>query len=121
MTEPETPPEGTPEGGDILEVVRREIGQALDGLFSSGKADVADGGGSAPPASTDKPLTAAEVQRLARDEMSRAQAELAAKRKAAKAATAPAAPAAPAAGSEPAPAVRRGGEKVQHAIWGEKE
>lgn len=122
MTEPAPPPEPSGEGGaNLIDVIRREIGQALDGLFSSGKADVEEGTGSAPPASIEKPLTAAEVQRLARDEMTRAQAELAAKRKAAKATAASASPPAPPAGQEPAPATRGRWEKFQHAIWGEKE
>ena len=125
MTDTGTPaPESAPpaEPG-LVETIRHEIAQALGSLFDSGEATVTDGGGStAPPA--EQPLTAAAVQRIAREEMARAQAELRTKSQAKKPpAPAPAAPAA-ASGTpapEPTPHVRGAWEKFQHALWGEKD
>jgi hypothetical protein len=113
--EPDTPPEG-PSSESLVETVRSVVGEALGDLFSSGKADVAEGV-KAPEKAAEKTLTAADVQRLARDEMSRAQEELRAKRAKKAPAAQPAAPEKP----PPAPAVRGFWEKIQHGIWGEKD
>ncbi len=124
--EPTTPaPEPSADGQEgLIATIRHEISEALGSLFDGGEATVAEGGGTtAPPA--EKPLTAADVQRLAREEMARAQAELRTKSQK-KAAPAPAssgpaggAPTTPA--PEPTPHVRGAWEKFQHALWGEKD
>ncbi|MDA8312844.1 MAG: hypothetical protein M0Z46_19975 [Actinomycetota bacterium] len=118
-------PASPPDQEGLIATIRHEISEALGTLFDGGEATVAEGGGTtAPPA--EKPLTAADVQRLAREEMARAQAELRSKSQAKKAAPAPAS-AAPAAAAPTTPApeeppkVRGAWEKVRHALWGDKD
>ena len=119
MTEPNTnaAPDADAAGGDLVATVRQVVREVLGDLFSSGNGDVQDDGEKAPPADTAKPLTAAEVQRLAREEMSRAQAELKARRAAVKGKEPEAAKPTP----PPAPAARGAWEKFQHSLWGEKD
>lgn len=115
-------PDETSGGDGLVETIRQVVGEALGELFDSGRADVAEGASAAADAA-EKPLTAAEVQRLARDEMAKAQAALKAKKTAKTPAKAPAPDAAqaPANSAPPAPSVRSLWEKVQHGIWGEKD
>lgn len=115
------PPATEPEGEGLVETIRSVVGEALGELFDSGKADVAEGGAKAEKA--DKPLTAADVQRIAAEEMGKAQDALRAKRAAKSQAAAKPSPqggAAPTAAA-PAPHVRGWWERLQHGIWGEKD
>jgi uncharacterized membrane protein (UPF0182 family) len=67
MSEPTTPPEGTPESEPdkpgLVDTIRDEISKALGALFDSGKADVADGKGGDPAKAGDRSDVAAEVKR----------------------------------------------------------
>ena len=127
MTEPAPATGPATEGDGLVATIRQEISNALGELFDSGEADVSEGGGGA-PAPTEKSLSVAEVQRLARDEMAKAQKELAAKRQTKSAGKPAGAGAAGAEGGSqsgtappPAPHARGAWERFQHALWGEKE
>ena len=120
MTETEEAPERDP---GLVQTIRDTVGEVIGELFDSGKADVQDAGGSSgsTPA-PEKTLTAADVQRLARDEMARAQAELRAKRKKTQAPPAPAqgGDGATSAAASP-PAVPANPRSWRNRLWGTKE
>lgn len=117
---PAPAPAPEPAGDDgFVAKVRDAVTDVLDDLLGSGALDVGEGGEGEPAG--DKPLTAADIQRIAREEMTKAQSELAskarAKRAAAPAQAAPAAPATPAP-PEPPKALTRW-ERFQKAMWGD--
>ncbi len=74
---PETPPETPPPDEGLVATIRSVLGEALEDLFGSGKADVedkADGQTKADPES--RTWTAREIQEAAAAEMRRVQDEL---------------------------------------------
>lgn len=115
--DPQPPSEG--EGGEsLVDVVRREIGNALGSLLDSGKAKVTDS------AETDEDAprtwTARDIQAFAAEEMKRAQAELATKRQAKRQTQPPATTPEPPPASAPVEAPPRARRTLSEILWGPK-